>query len=119
MVRSHWDKIEPVEGKCDWQHFDEALRLAVRHHKQIGLSVAAGVFTPSWVYSKGAKALHFMEPFNGKLRPNVMPAPWDPVFLKAWMTAFDSGMTPRNGMPRISSTSPTESISPLATCCGL
>jgi hypothetical protein len=84
MVRGHWNKIEPAEGKCDWHYFDEALRLAAEHHKQIGLSVAAGVFTPAWVHDRGAQPLHFMEPFNGKLRPAVMPVPWDPVFLKEW-----------------------------------
>jgi hypothetical protein len=84
LVRSHWDKIEPTEGKFDWGYLDEAVQLASAHHKQLGLSVTAGVFTPTWLYAKGAQPLRFLEPFGGKLRPAVMPLPWDPVFLKYW-----------------------------------
>ena len=58
-VGTHWNLIQPsaptTSGSgIDWSHFDTALQLAKANHKLIGIGVAAGATTPSWVYAAGA-----------------------------------------------------------------
>lgn len=63
----------------DWTSIDTTFGLASQYNKTIGISVAAGVNTPPWVYDAGATkyALHDSSGLS-------MPPPWDTVFLAKW-----------------------------------
>src|SRR5260370_611157 len=76
-LRTVWRKVQPEENSFDWSYLDEAVALAARHDKFIGLSVAAGIFTPAWVYRSGAQRFDFT--LTGPWRPTrlmTMPEPW-------------------------------------------
>ena len=84
-VRTVWRNVNPEASRLDWSYFDTAAATAARNGKSAGLSLAAGIFTPAWVYRAGAA------PFNFTLsgpwiptRPMTMPEPWDPAFLGQW-----------------------------------
>jgi Beta-galactosidase len=84
-LRTVWRNVQPEENSFDWSYLDEAVALAARHDKYIGLSVAAGIFTPDWVYRGGAQRFDFT--LTGPWRPTsheTMPEPWDDEFLKKW-----------------------------------
>jgi hypothetical protein len=84
-IRTVWKNVEPSQQSIDWSYFDGAVSDAMSHGKSVGLSVAAGVFTPDWVYGAGAAKFDFtlMGPYI-PATPKVMPEPWDAGFLKQW-----------------------------------
>jgi hypothetical protein len=77
--------VQPTGQAFDWSYFDAAVADATSHGKTVGLSLAAGIFTPAWVYDSGAAKFNFtlMGPYI-PATPKVMPEPWDPGFLKQW-----------------------------------
>src|SRR5207237_9883412 len=80
-----WPNVKRVESSLDCADLAEAVLLAARHGKSIGLSLAAGIFTPDWVYRGGAQRFDFT--LTGPWRPTrhmTMPEPWDDEFLKKW-----------------------------------
>jgi len=84
-VRTVWRNVQPNENSIDWSYLDEAVDLAARNKKFLGLSVAAGIFTPDWVYREGSERFDFT--LTGPFRPTrkmTMPEPWDDQFLKTW-----------------------------------
>jgi hypothetical protein len=81
-VRATWDYIEPTQGNFNWSYIDGQINDAAAAGKKVSLSIAAGTFTPSWVYSAGAQAFTFID--NTSPTPQTMPLPWDPVFLTQW-----------------------------------
>jgi hypothetical protein len=82
-VRMTWRTVEPSEGQFDFSTFDEAFALAAAHNKTLGLSLAAGSMSPSWIYTAGAQQFSYTT-YGGLT--GVMPLSWDPVFQKAWNT---------------------------------
>jgi hypothetical protein len=84
-VRTVWRNLQPEENRFDWSYLDEAVTLAARNGKSLGLSVAAGRFTPDWVYRDGAERFDFTltTPWI-RTRRMTMPEPWDEQFLKKW-----------------------------------
>ena len=82
-IRMTWRTVEPSEGQFDFSTFDEAFALAAAHNKTLGLSLAAGSLSPSWVYTAGAQQFSYTT-YGGQT--GVMPLSWDPVFQKAWKT---------------------------------
>lgn len=84
-VRTVWRNVQPDESRIDWSYFDQAATLAAGHGKCVGLSLAAGLFTPAWVYRAGARPFDFT--LSGPWIPTramTMPEPWDPAFLEQW-----------------------------------
>ena len=84
-VRAVWKYLQPAENAINWSFFDEAVRLAASHGKKLGLSVAAGIFTPEWVYAAGAQRFGFT--MGGpwvEVKAATMPEPWDPPFQQKW-----------------------------------
>ena len=84
-VRTVWRNLQPEENRFDWSYLDEAVALAARHGKSVGVSVAAGISTPDWVYRGGAERFDFT--LTGRWKPTrhmTMPEPWDEQFLKKW-----------------------------------
>lgn len=79
-VRSDWNAVQLGDSTYDWSHIDQLLGLGAQHGKLIGVSVAAGIFTPQWVYNSGASK-YVLQDGTG----NSMPLPWDDAFLTKWL----------------------------------
>jgi len=84
-VRTVWRNVQPAADHYDWSYFDAAVADASGHGKSVGLSLAAGIFTPDWVYGGGAGRFDFT--LTGPWIPTTqktMPEPWDAQFLEQW-----------------------------------
>jgi PKD repeat protein len=81
-VRATWDFLESSEGVYNWSYLDNQIAAAANAGKKISLSIAAGVNTPSWVYSAGAQSFTFKTSASSPTQK--IPLPWDPVFLTKW-----------------------------------
>jgi hypothetical protein len=101
-VRTVWKNVEPDSGRMDRSYFDQAIALAARNGKRVGLSVAAGIFTPDWVYASGAERFNFtlMGPWI-PTRALTMPEPWDPAFQKVWGEAIHEMGRRYDGNPAV------------------
>lgn len=78
--RGSWNVVQPSSSTYNWAKIDEAFQDAKDHNKRIGLSIAAGLSTPQWVYDSGVTkyALH-----DGS---GNMPLPWEQKFQDAFTT---------------------------------
>jgi hypothetical protein len=79
-IRPGWNEVQLGESTYDWSQIDQLLGLGAQHGKFIGMSVAAGVFTPGWVYDSGVTK-YALQDGTG----NSMPLPWDNAFLTKWL----------------------------------
>lgn len=82
-ARAAWDQMEPTEGNYQFANpsadIGALLALCASHGKKLGLSVAAGITTPQWVFDAGAVPITVTSP-----KPGIMPPPWDTVFWEKW-----------------------------------
>lgn len=87
-LRYYWDDLEPGRNVHDWSRVDSDIAAARANGKRVSLSVTAGVRTPGWVFTSGARAFPFIwdKPWGGmrKCSQVKLPIPWDPVFLASW-----------------------------------
>jgi hypothetical protein len=88
-LRECWNVIEPQEGVYNWATIDQAMSLGIQYGKTIGVSVAAGIYTPQWVYDSGATMYNLVDGTG-----NVMPLPWEAAFQSKWL-AFVSAFGAR------------------------
>ena len=79
-LRSAWEDIQTGPTTYDWSSIDALLDLADQHGKAIGLSVAAGIYAPQWVYDDGAIEYHLKDGSHLS-----MTIPWDAAFLDNWL----------------------------------
>jgi hypothetical protein len=79
-IKTQWQYIQPTAGIYSWTGIDEAMRLAAVNNKFIGLSVAAGLSTPQWVYDAGATRYALRDGTR-----TSMPVPWEDAFLNQWI----------------------------------
>jgi hypothetical protein len=86
--RFRWKTIEPQEGQYNWAMIDRAMGMTAEAGKVALLRLVAGMHTPEWVYTDGAKSLHFgnNDVAGGERHPpgTRMPIPWDDVYLNKW-----------------------------------
>jgi hypothetical protein len=80
-LRALWNNLEPADGVYDWSYFDKPLGQAVAAGKMVTLSTTAGIRTPDWVYAEGAAPFHYVDSSG---TPQVIPIPWDPVYVAKW-----------------------------------
>lgn len=87
-IRSVWSAIEPTEGNYDWSYLDAEIEKARSRGKKASLSIAAGRYTPSWVYDAGAQKFIYTEdnPYRkGIFCTDVtITIPFDPIYLQKW-----------------------------------
>ncbi|HEU0210375.1 MAG TPA: beta-galactosidase [Candidatus Udaeobacter sp.] len=79
-LRPVWSDLAPSRGVYDWSSVDAIFDIAAEHGKFIGLSVAAGVATPQWVYDAGAYKYNLLDGTG-----QSMSLPWDPVFQSKYL----------------------------------
>ncbi|MEO9946915.1 beta-galactosidase [Paraglaciecola sp.] len=87
LIRVGWNEVEPSPGKYDFTKLDVLIAQAERLNKKVTLSILNGPRAPQWLYTKGAKAFKYEFKNRHSERGNrqeVIPLPWDPVYLKYW-----------------------------------
>ena len=87
FLKDAWNHLEPSDGVFAWGELDRQVRLAEAAGKKISLGIQAGTATPPWVYAAGAAPFHTITPEavnDNFCRPQDVPVPWDPVFLRKW-----------------------------------
>ena len=96
-IRPDWSDIQPSNSSTfQWSTVDTILNLGAQYGKSIGMSVAAGVVTPQWVYNAGATKYHLRDGTGLS-----MPIPWDAEFQTRWF-AFVRAMGQRyDGNPAL------------------
>ncbi len=101
-IRTGWNVIQPQKTTYNWATIDQALSLAKQNGKKVGVSIAAGVSTPQWVYDGGATKYGLLDGTG-----NSMPLPWEPAFQEQWL-AFIKMLGERyDGNPALSYICPT------------
>ncbi len=86
-LRTTWGRMEPEEGRWDWRYLDTSIAAARSAHKKVMIRVLAGVHTPEWVYTRGARRFDFTQRNPNRLRtdtPSYLPIPWDETYLRYW-----------------------------------
>lgn len=88
LIRVRWSELEPEQGKFNWRYLDGEIAKVAAAKKSYTLAVVGGPSSPSWLYEEGAKSYSFSlnNPYASKARPinNVLPLPWDKIYLKHW-----------------------------------
>lgn len=87
LIRVGWNEIEPTAGTYDFSKVDILIAQAKRLNKKVTLSILNGPRTPQWLYERGAKAFKYEFKNRHSERGNrqeVIPLPWDSVYLKYW-----------------------------------
>lgn len=79
-VKTRWASAQPLQNSYYWTSLDQALSLGSQNGKFIGLSVTAGIFSPTWLYN--ADATQYLLRDGSGL---AMPLPWDDAFLTQWV----------------------------------
>lgn len=86
-IRVGWSALQPSAQEPDFSLIDAQLALARKYNKKVSLSIEAGIETPDWVYSLGARPFSFVldESAGERVCQRVrMPIPWDPVYLDSF-----------------------------------
>ncbi|HUB67760.1 MAG TPA: beta-galactosidase [Candidatus Methylacidiphilales bacterium] len=87
MFRTAWSEMEKNEGDYNWSKVDAMLAAAQVAHKPMGLGVAAGIRSPSWLAKTGVQMMtgRVIRSFAAT-QTMSFPLPWDPVYLDKWGT---------------------------------
>ncbi|MFT4939427.1 MAG: hypothetical protein ACI88A_002469 [Paraglaciecola sp.] len=88
LIRVGWEQVEASPGKYDFSIIKAKIEQAKRLNKKVTLSVLNGPRAPQWLYQQGA--VPFKYEFRNRFSPKgnreeVIPLPWDPVYLKYWL----------------------------------
>jgi hypothetical protein len=87
-IRVYWNSIQPTSSsEYDWSYIDAVATLAANYGKQFSINVTGGLNAPAWVYASGTDGKGSAKfTISGTKVSGVMPAPWDPNFLRRWTT---------------------------------
>ncbi len=90
---THWDLIEAQEGKYDFERLDRVVNLIRSHGRYYKLAVAPGIYSPEWLYQKGAKAFNTLgsNPQRKAIynKPVKIPLPWDSIYQSSYFAALE------------------------------
>lgn len=87
VIRVSWRKLQPNAQDPIFLPIDEQLATARRFGKKVALSIEAGIETPDWVYTLGARPYDFVLDESAGERicqRGRIPIPWDPVYLDSF-----------------------------------
>lgn len=81
-----WEDAEPVEGQYNWNKLMDVVDTAAQWGKKATVVLAAGPWTPQWVFDAGAQGpfFDFDKNFGRDSGIQQIPHGWDPVFLEKW-----------------------------------
>ena len=90
---THWNLIEEQEGEYNFERLDRIVELIRRHGRYYKLAVAPGIYSPDWLYRKGAKAFDTVgsnpRRVNIYNKPVKIPLPWDSVYQSSYFSALE------------------------------
>jgi hypothetical protein len=102
-IRPGWSVIQPASAAVyDWTALDAALAVCAAAGKKMGISIAAGVRTPDWVYTTGTPCTKFeLAPDDQSVNnaPPFMPLPWQAGFQGKWETFVNAFGAKYDGNP--------------------
>jgi hypothetical protein len=84
FITLKWDKLEPSDGKFDWQYFDESVDRDARAGLYIVFLVWAGPASPDWLTQAGVPEVTT----SGKGRPSPKPHDKFPYYLDSKYTEY-------------------------------
>jgi len=89
-LRISWAAIQPNNGdEFDWENIDAAIAVAAAHGKKLCISIAAGLWSPEWIYTTDPVVYKYVmkeiDPETG-LSIGNQPLPWDTAYLQKWNT---------------------------------
>jgi hypothetical protein len=90
FVRILWDKIQTNPEGWNWSDLETWFSSSNNtQNKKLSISVIPGKHTPLWVYGAGARSMISKVRDRGYTddfcKTAVIPVPWDPVYLQAWV----------------------------------
>ncbi len=81
---THWKLIEQQEGVYDFERLERVINLVRSHGRYYKLALAPGIYTPEWLYQKGAKAFVTIGSNPKRVdiynKPVKIPLPWDTIY---------------------------------------
>lgn len=90
---THWNLIEAQEGKYDFERLDRIINLIRSHGRYYKLAVAPGIYSPEWLYHKGAKAFNTLGSNPQRVdiynKPVKIPLPWDSIYQSSYFSALE------------------------------
>jgi hypothetical protein len=87
-LRISWASVQPDNGSTyNWANVDAVIAVAAAHGKKLCISIAAGLWTPDWVYTSAPVVYKYAmletDPDTGQSIGN-QPLPWDTAYLTKW-----------------------------------
>ncbi|HEY2714208.1 MAG TPA: beta-galactosidase [Chthoniobacterales bacterium] len=87
-LRISWASIQPDNGdEYDWENLDNAIAAVTAHGKKLCIAIAAGLWTPDWVYTSAPVvykyAMQEKDPVT-RLSLGNQPLPWDTAYQAKW-----------------------------------
>jgi acetyl esterase/lipase len=88
----HWRLLEPQQGRLDFTRLDRVIERVRRHGRYYKLAINPGIYSPDWLYTKGARAFETLgsNPARKQLyqKPLRIPLPWDAVFQASYFATL-------------------------------
>jgi hypothetical protein len=78
-IHDEWANVEPSKGVFDWSYLDAQINEAAKAGKWVSIAVAAGMFSPDWVYADGVTKFDTKQAQLKKAKacnPITIPVPW-------------------------------------------
>lgn len=83
---ARWENVEATEGNYDWSELYRVVDTAAAAGLKATIVLAAGPWTPEWVFNAGATGIpfNFEKKFGNSQGLVTAPHPWNQVFLDKW-----------------------------------
>ena len=84
-----WKAIQPTSAsEYKWDQMDSQIAIAAAAGKKMGISIAAGIATPDWVYTDAPAVYRYhmleIDPETGESIGD-QPLPWDTAYQAKWL----------------------------------
>lgn len=87
-IITHWNLVEAEQNKYDFERLDKVIDLVKDHSRYYKLAVAPGVYSPQWLYDRGALAFETVgsnpkrvDIYNKTVK---IPLPWGPIYQSSY-----------------------------------
>jgi hypothetical protein len=110
-IRTNWITIQPdttgnpvIDSQnYDWEWLDTQIAIAAANGKYIGLSIGAGIYTPSWAYVGSPTVYRFVLDVSDddEIENGFQPFPWDLNYLSKWKTFVAAFGAKYDGNPTV------------------
>ncbi len=103
---ARWKSIQPTsESEYKWDQLDRQIAIAAAAGKKMGISLAAGLMTPDWVYTSAPAVYRYhmleIDPETGE-SVGDQPLPWDTAYQAKWQKFVAAFAARYDGNPAVS-----------------